>query len=73
MRQETMTLETMVQERRIQTVVSVGTSSIITRKLVSALLAVMLGIVIIGAVGFAPGMAHDAAHDTRHVMIFPCH
>ena len=42
-------------------------------KLASVVFSVMLGVVILGAVGFAPGMAHNAAHDTRHVMVFPCH
>ena len=42
-------------------------------KLAPVVLSVMLGVVILGAVGFAPGMAHNAAHDTRHVMVFPCH
>lgn len=35
--------------------------------------AALLGVVILAAVGFAPGLAHNAAHDTRHVMVFPCH
>jgi cobalt transporter subunit CbtB len=38
-----------------------------------ALAAAMLGIVILAGVGFAPGVAHDAAHDVRHTMTFPCH
>jgi len=33
-----------------------------------------LGIVILFGVGFAPmDMAHNAAHDTRHSVAFPCH
>lgn len=36
-------------------------------------LAGALGVVILLAVGFAPGMAHEAAHDVRHGMAFPCH
>lgn len=35
--------------------------------------AALLGIVIISTVGFASGIAHDAAHDVRHTMTFPCH
>jgi len=32
------------------------------------------GIVMLFAVGFAPmDVAHNAAHDTRHAMAFPCH
>lgn len=33
-----------------------------------------LGIVILFGVGFAPmDIAHNAAHDTRHSVAFPCH
>lgn len=35
--------------------------------------ATLLGLLIILAVGFAPGIAHNAAHDTRHTLVFPCH
>lgn len=36
--------------------------------------AAALGIVILFGVGFAPmNMAHNAAHDTRHSVAFPCH
>ncbi|SHE23324.1 CbtB domain-containing protein [methanotrophic endosymbiont of Bathymodiolus puteoserpentis (Logatchev)] len=36
--------------------------------------AAALGIVILFGVGFAPmDMAHNAAHDTRHSVAFPCH
>lgn len=38
-----------------------------------SLAAALLGIVVIAGVGFAPGVAHDAAHDVRHTMAFPCH
>lgn len=38
-----------------------------------ALASAMLGVVILAGVGFAPGVAHDAAHDMRHTMTFPCH
>jgi cobalt transporter subunit CbtB len=38
------------------------------------LAAAALGGVILWAVGFSPaGIAHNAAHDTRHTMAFPCH
>lgn len=43
------------------------------KKLVAAAFALVLASIIIGATGFAPGYAHNAAHDTRHVMVFPCH
>lgn len=36
--------------------------------------AVMLGVGLIYGVGFAgSGTIHDAAHDTRHSLSFPCH
>ncbi|HEB55019.1 MAG TPA: CbtB-domain containing protein [Gammaproteobacteria bacterium] len=38
--------------------------------------AVLLGLVILYGVGFALGQGdvlHNAAHDTRHTMVFPCH
>jgi cobalt transporter subunit CbtB len=39
----------------------------------SALLAALLGLVILYGVGFAPLAAHNAAHDARHSAAFPCH
>lgn len=39
-----------------------------------ALLSTILGGVILFGVGFSNlSVAHNAAHDTRHAMIFPCH
>jgi cobalt transporter subunit CbtB len=39
-----------------------------------ALVASALGAAIVFAVGFAsPELIHDAAHDTRHSINFPCH
>ena len=36
--------------------------------------AIFLGVVFIGVAGFAHYPAiHDAAHDTRHAVSFPCH
>ena len=36
--------------------------------------ALIFGVVIIFAVGFAPmSVAHNAAHDVRHSLAFPCH
>jgi len=38
------------------------------------LASVLLGLVILATVGFAPVEAiHNAAHDTRHSSGFPCH
>ena len=36
--------------------------------------AILLGILFIGVTGFAPLQTiHDAAHNTRHAVGFPCH
>lgn len=36
--------------------------------------AILFGILFIGVTGFAPIEAiHDAAHNTRHAITFPCH
>jgi cobalt transporter subunit CbtB len=36
--------------------------------------AILLGVLFIGVTGFAPLQAlHDAAHNTRHAISFPCH
>jgi len=40
----------------------------------AALVAVLLGVVILYGVGFASTpLLHNAAHDTRHSQGFPCH
>jgi len=37
-------------------------------------LAILLGVLFVGVAGFAPIQAiHDAAHNTRHAISFPCH
>lgn len=42
--------------------------------LLSAAIAIVLGIVILYGVGFAgPDRIHNAAHDTRHSINTPCH
>ncbi|MCP5421107.1 MAG: CbtB-domain containing protein [Gammaproteobacteria bacterium] len=38
-----------------------------------SLFAALLGLVILYGVGFAPLAAHNAAHDARHSVAFPCH
>ncbi|MDH5327817.1 MAG: CbtB-domain containing protein [Gammaproteobacteria bacterium] len=43
---------------------------------VSSAIALVLGLTILFGVGFAQGnndSIHNAAHDTRHTMAFPCH
>jgi len=63
----------MNEQAMTQSSVTIKSSSGVLGKLKPALFAVLLGGVVIAAIGFAPGMAHNAAHDTRHVMVFPCH
>jgi cobalt transporter subunit CbtB len=42
--------------------------------IIQALLAMSLGIFIVGVVGFSHiSVVHNAAHDTRHSNAFPCH
>lgn len=54
----------------ISTLVSTGVSSI----KVAPLLAALFGLVLIWGVGFAqPSAIHNAAHDARHAIAFPCH
>jgi cobalt transporter subunit CbtB len=41
---------------------------------VQAVLAMALGLFIVGVVGFSHiGAIHNAAHDVRHANAFPCH
>jgi cobalt transporter subunit CbtB len=54
------------------TALSVGTSR--AQAVKAALFALSLGAALIFVVGFAyPSAIHNAAHDTRHSMSFPCH
>ena len=42
--------------------------------LFAAALAGLLGLFLVWGVGFAPiALLHNAAHDTRHSLAFPCH
>jgi cobalt transporter subunit CbtB len=43
------------------------------RQLWPCVAAAILGLVIVLGVGFGPGRMHNAAHDTRHTLSFPCH
>lgn len=43
-------------------------------RLVAGMLVAALGVMLIAGVGFVGMPAiHDAAHDVRHVLSFPCH
>jgi cobalt transporter subunit CbtB len=45
-----------------------------TSRLAQSLTAALLGLFIVGFVGFSHVEAvHNAAHDTRHANAFPCH
>jgi len=52
-----------------------GTASLsVSQRLVAGVLALFIGLVLVGGVGFASDMAiHNGAHDTRHALGFPCH
>ncbi len=55
-----------------------ATTSIVDRSgtgtLSAVAVAALLGVAIIFLVGFAqPSLLHNAAHDTRHGLVFPCH
>ena len=48
----------------------------ITSRLTTGITTLTLGLIILFGVGFAQGkndVIHNAAHDTRHTMVFPCH
>ena len=45
-----------------------------SERLIAAAMAALLGAFVIWGVGFSPiGVLHNAAHDTRHSIPFPCH
>jgi cobalt transporter subunit CbtB len=45
-----------------------------TAGFIPAVLAILLGALLVYGVGFASPMAiHNAAHDARHSFAFPCH
>ena len=46
----------------------------VSQRLVASVLALFMGLLLVGGVGFASDMAvHNGAHDTRHALGFPCH
>jgi len=46
----------------------------VSQRLLAGALALLIGVVLLGGVGFASDMAiHNGAHDTRHALGFPCH
>ena len=46
----------------------------LSHRLVAGALAMMLGLMLLGGIGFASDMRiHNGAHDTRHSLGMPCH
>jgi cobalt transporter subunit CbtB len=46
----------------------------LSQRLVAGFVALTLGFVLLGTVGFAQDVRlHNGAHDTRHALGFPCH
>lgn len=64
-----------MQARAIGTQPSVGARERAkAERLIAAVMAAVLGAFLVWGVGFSPVAAlHNAAHDTRHSMAFPCH
>jgi cobalt transporter subunit CbtB len=56
------------------TTTSIGSATSSQSRLLQLALAGLLGIFIVGFSGFSHmEIAHNAAHDYRHSMAFPCH
>ncbi|QDZ01623.1 CbtB-domain containing protein [Nitratireductor mangrovi] len=53
---------------------TLGTAATAKSRVMPLLMAALLGVVIIGVSGFAHmEVVHNAGHDYRHSMAFPCH
>jgi cobalt transporter subunit CbtB len=51
-----------------------ATGFVLDQRIVAGLVAFCLGFAVLGTVGFAGAAEiHNAAHDTRHALGFPCH
>jgi cobalt transporter subunit CbtB len=56
------------------TAVSTVASLSLSQRLAAGLIALVLGFVLLGTIGFAQDVRlHNGAHDTRHSLGFPCH
>lgn len=54
--------------------VSIASQTSVSDRAKAAAVALVLGSVLIFTVGFAHSTSvHNAAHDTRHTLAFPCH
>lgn len=57
---------------KVNSIQSLALSS--SERLTAGIVCLFLGTFIVYAVGFSPmSLAHNAAHDTRHAIGFPCH
>ena len=58
----------------VETRASGGRAGAVASSITAPVCAVMLGLVLLYAAGFAhTGEIHNGAHDTRHSAGFPCH
>ena len=56
------------------TAVTTVASLSLSQRLAAGLIALVLGFVLLGTIGFAQDVRlHNGAHDTRHALGFPCH
>jgi cobalt transporter subunit CbtB len=56
------------------TTVTTVASLSLSQRLAAGLVALVLGFVMLGTIGFAQDVRlHNGAHDTRHSLGFPCH
>lgn len=56
------------------TAVSTVASLSLSQRLAAGFIALVLGFVLLGTIGFAQDVRlHNGAHDTRHSLGFPCH
>tara|TARA_B100000945_G_C20048107_1_gene442224 strand:+ start:283 stop:489 length:207 start_codon:yes stop_codon:yes gene_type:complete len=56
--------------------IGVDNTGVFLQRLSTSLLLLLSAIILLFVVGFAEGSGgflHDAAHDTRHAVTFPCH
>ena len=67
-----MSIETSSRRSQTQSTAGVGTSSL--GRALPIAFAALFGALLIAGTGFAHTEAvHNAAHDTRHSLAFPCH
>ncbi len=56
------------------TTASAISSLSLSQRLIAGSVALVLGFVLLGTIGFAQDVRlHNGAHDTRHALGFPCH